>query len=93
MKKIIEHGYRYHMETKCSYCGCRFSYEWEDVLKDGYLHYSDNYTYTYPKYKIECPECHNIFDILNWTFTTNSTISGIHIPSSSITIKRNDKND
>ena len=91
MKKILEHGYRYYMETRCPHCGCRFSYEWEDVLKDGYFHYSDNYTYTYPKYKIECPECHEVFDILNWTYhyskDNNSNISGITISSSSVTTK------
>lgn len=58
MIKIIEHGYKYHMEAKCSSCGCRFSYEWEDVLKNNFYGYNDGYySYTIPTYKVICPEC------------------------------------
>ena len=79
MKKIIEHGYKYHMETKCPSCGCKFSYDWEDVLKTDLYHYGYNGYYTYPNYKITCPECGAEFQILNWTFNYPSdTITCIH---------------
>lgn len=32
MKRIIEHGFINYMETTCPYCGCKFSFEWEDVI-------------------------------------------------------------
>ena len=32
MKKIIQHGFMSYMETTCPYCGCKFSFEWEDVI-------------------------------------------------------------
>lgn len=83
MIRIIEHGYKYHMETRCPLCGCRFSYDWEDVLKEGCFHYNDNYTHTYPSYRITCPECGNTFPILNWNFIysndENNKIDGITI--------------
>lgn len=72
MKKIIEHGFKYHMETRCPYCGCKFSYEWTDVLKpnDQWI-YSTNtkITTTYPIYQIICPECNSQFNIYDWQFT------------------------
>ena len=95
MIRIIEHGYKYNMETRCPSCGCRFSYEWEDVLKEGYLHYNDNYTYSYPNYRITCPECGDTFTILNWSYTytkdKNSGISGITITN--YTKAKEDNND
>lgn len=71
MKKIIEHGYKYYMETKCPYCGCRFSYEWEDVIGPQYVwtHTGDISGMTLnDNLKIICPECGVEFKILNWTF-------------------------
>jgi len=65
MKKIIEHGYRQYMETKCPNCGCKFSYEWEDVEKSPCKYTYPNFTYTFPGYYITCPECHHYFQILN----------------------------
>lgn len=59
MIKIIEHGFKYHMEAKCSYCGCRFTYEWEDVLKTSYYTYS----FMYPSCYINCPECGSIINL------------------------------
>ena len=35
MIKIIEHGTK--TVTKCAECGCKFSYENEDIEKDGTL--------------------------------------------------------
>lgn len=68
MKKVIEHGYRYNMETICPNCGCRFSYEWEDV-ETRYNSKSTYYTYAmYPIYLVSCPECMHYFEILNWSF-------------------------
>ena len=73
MIKVLEHGYRYHMETRCPSCGCRFSYEWEDVIKkdSSYTHLSDGqssaYYWAYPAYQIICPECGSQFDIMNWS--------------------------
>ena len=78
MRKIIKHGYRYHMETTCPNCGCQFSYEWEDVITTvpsitfttcacGCC--GNNNYYTNPSYEIICPECNNKFTILNWHFS------------------------
>ena len=70
MKRIIEHGYRHYMETTCPACGCKFSYEWEDVIK-GDLYHSTN-LYTSAPYEIICPECGARFQLLNWTFHWSS---------------------
>ena len=72
MKKIIEHGYKYHMETACPNCGCRFSYEWEDVLKTNFYLYKYSNIYTNPAYRITCPECGVEFELLNWNFNWSS---------------------
>lgn len=57
MKKIIEHGFMNYMETSCPYCGCRFSYEPEDLLT--------RYNNTYINYDISCPDCAKVFTITN----------------------------
>ena len=80
MKKIIEHGFMNYMETTCPYCGCKFSFEWEDVISPtwGPTWRYDNTgitvsgccitTGTAQSYEIFCPECKRKFPILNWTF-------------------------
>ena len=65
MKKIIEHGYKYHMETTCPSCGCKFSYDWEDVIKTDFYSYKYSSLYTNPAYRIICPECEAEFELLN----------------------------
>lgn len=72
MKKVIRHGYRYGMRTTCPSCGCEFSYEWEDVLKNGYECRQEGYYCTYPGYQIICPECGSKFKIANRTFSYSS---------------------
>ena len=72
MKRIIEHGYKCYMDTVCPSCGCKFSYDWEDVLKtDWNWTYKTDFTLhtSYPSYRITCPECGAEFEILNWHFT------------------------
>ena len=77
MIKVIEHGYRYHMETTCPNCSCRFSYEWEDV-ETCYNKMPSYYIYTTtPTYWITCPECMHRFEILNWSFTYPSKKTNI----------------
>lgn len=53
MIKIIEPGTR--TVTSCEYCGCKFSYEKEDIKVSGL--YSMNQLQTRKSY-IECPQCH-----------------------------------
>lgn len=53
MVKIIEPGTR--TVTNCEYCGCKFSYEKEDIKVSGL--YSVNQLQTRKPY-IECPQCH-----------------------------------
>lgn len=53
MIKIIEHGTR--TVTNCEHCGCKFSYEEEDIKEDKL--YSMNQLQTRKSY-IECPQCH-----------------------------------
>ena len=53
MIKIIEHGTR--TVTECAECGCKFSYEKEDIKVSGL--YSMNQLQTRKSY-IECPQCH-----------------------------------
>ena len=69
MKRIIEHGYKYHMETRCPSCGCLFTYDWEDVLKESIYTYKCSSIYTSPSYQITCPECGAQFQLLQWKFT------------------------
>ena len=82
MKRIIEHGFMSYMETTCPYCGCKFSFEWEDVISptwDTYPTWRYDNTYitvsngcvttgTVQHYEIFCPECKRKFPILNWSF-------------------------
>ena len=70
MKKIIEHGFKQYMETRCPHCGCRFSYEWEDVIKENI--YCNTNLYNSAPYEIICPECGARFQLLNWTFHWSS---------------------
>ena len=53
MIKIIKPGTR--TVTSCEYCGCKFSYEEEDIKEDKL--YSMNQLQTRKSY-IECPQCH-----------------------------------
>ena len=52
MIKIIEPGTR--RITSCEYCGCKFSYEREDIKVSGL--YSMDQLRTRKSY-IECPQC------------------------------------
>ena len=52
MIKIIEPGTR--TITKCTECGCKFSYENEDIEKDGLL--ANNLVYI-GKIFVVCPQC------------------------------------
>lgn len=86
MKKIIKHGQKKEMRTTCPYCGCEFSYEWEDVLTTEKSYpYEPTWTYysypskTYKKYEIICPDCDKQFEILNWTINWENGNSSIHI--------------
>ena len=54
MIKIIEHGTR--TITECEECGCKFSYENEDIEVSGL--YSMDQLQTRKPY-IVCPQCHN----------------------------------
>lgn len=72
MIRVIEHGYRYEMESRCPSCGCHFAYHWEDVLSKNspyvqYGHTSDTYV-SYPEWYIRCPDCGCEIKVLNWTF-------------------------
>lgn len=53
MIKIIEQGTR--TITKCTECGCKFSYENEDIEKDGLLA-ADNSVF-FGKTWVVCPQC------------------------------------
>lgn len=53
MIKIIEPGTR--TVTSCEYCGCKFSYENEDIKVSG--PHSMNQLQTRKTY-IECPQCY-----------------------------------
>ena len=53
MINIIEPGTR--RITECAECGCKFSYEKEDIKVSGL--YSMNQLQTRKSY-IECPQCH-----------------------------------
>ena len=53
MIKIIEHGTR--TITKCTECGCKFSYENEDIKVSG-PHSMDQLQTRKPY--IVCPQCH-----------------------------------
>ena len=82
MKRIIEHGFKSYMETKCPYCGCRFSFEWDDVISptmDMYptWTYNDTPITTNYHHEIFCPECKRIFPILNWSFSYPKGCSNI----------------
>lgn len=52
MIKIIEPGTR--TITECAECGCKFSYENEDIEKDGIL--LDN-PFSFEKTWVVCPQC------------------------------------
>ena len=52
MIKIIEPGTR--TITKCTECGCKFSYENEDIEKDGLL--ANNLVFI-GKIFVVCPQC------------------------------------
>ena len=52
MIKIIEPGTR--TVTKCTECGCKFSYEDEDIEKDGLL--ANNVAF-FGKTWVVCPQC------------------------------------
>ena len=52
MIKIIEPGTR--TVTSCEYCGCKFSYENEDIEKDGALL---NNSVFLGKTWVVCPQC------------------------------------
>lgn len=54
MIKIIEPGTK--TVTSCEYCGCKFSYEKEDIKVIG-LYSMDDQLQTRKSY-IECPKCH-----------------------------------
>ena len=71
MKKIIEHGFMNHMETQCPYCGCRFSFDWEDVIFE-----SNSFTVSH---SIFCPECAKSFPILNLNITMSKKDCGTRI--------------
>ena len=53
MIEIIERGKK-HIAV-CTECGCKFSYEDEDIIND----HSNEYTYIYDMTKayINCPQC------------------------------------
>lgn len=53
MIKIIEPGTR--TVTSCEYCGCKLSYEKEDIREDKL--YAMDQLQTIKSY-IECPQCH-----------------------------------
>ena len=53
MIKIIERGTK--MIGECEYCGCKFSYENEDIELNSL--YSMDQLQTRKSY-IECPQCH-----------------------------------
>lgn len=42
MRKIVRPGYK-EFKTQCTNCGCRFTYEREDILKSAS--------------QVKCPEC------------------------------------
>ena len=52
MIKIIEPGTR--TVTSCEYCGCKFSYENEDIEKDGL--WANNLVFI-GKIFVVCPQC------------------------------------
>ena len=52
MIKIIEPGTR--TVTSCKYCGCKFSYEKEDIEKDGLF---ANNAVVLGKTWVVCPQC------------------------------------
>ena len=52
MIKIIERGTR--TVTSCEYCGCKFSYENEDIEKDGI--WANNLVFI-GKIFVVCPQC------------------------------------
>ena len=52
MIKIIEPGTR--TVTSCEYCGCKFSYEKEDIETDGLL---ANNLVSIGKIFVVCPQC------------------------------------
>ena len=52
MIKIIEPGTR--TVTSCEYCGCKFSYENEDIEKDGL--WANNLVFI-GKICVVCPQC------------------------------------
>lgn len=70
MKKVIEHGFMNHLETTCPYCGCRFSYEVEDLM----IKYD-----TRASYDISCPECAKAFPVINWSMTIPNRRTGTTI--------------
>lgn len=53
MIKIIEPGTR--TITKCAECGCKFSYENDDIEKDGLF---ANNSVVLGKTWVVCPQCH-----------------------------------
>ena len=86
MKKIIKHGHLKEMKTTCPYCGCEFSYEWEDVIttevkypQATWIYYPYYNSKTYKRYEIICPECNKKFEILNWTINWRDGSSSIYI--------------
>lgn len=54
MIKIIKEGTR--KIAKCPNCGCEFSYEEEDIEKDGLL---ENNSVLIGKTWVVCPQCNN----------------------------------
>lgn len=67
MIKVIEHGNRCRREIQCSQCGCRFSYEQEDIIKNNYYSRNQEYvSYTCSLFEVICPECEATIQVPYW---------------------------
>lgn len=55
MIKIIEPGTK--KVTKCQYCGCRFSYEEEDIKHRHYKLPDVKHSQVFLDSYVECPQC------------------------------------
>ena len=56
MIKIIEPGTR--TVTSCEYCGCKFSYEQEDIKHSQYKLPEVKHSPVFSDSYVECPQCH-----------------------------------
>lgn len=56
MIKIIEPGTK--TTTKCNHCGCKFSYEKEDIKHSQYHLPEIKHSPVFYDSYIECPQCH-----------------------------------